>query len=73
MAANGFYLIVTVLAFSHLLFMANAISPSGKVHRHLLHEKVEFFESGDNNDQVNFINIWKFMQINWSYQIKKES
>ncbi|KAL8269018.1 hypothetical protein R6Q59_002816, partial [Mikania micrantha] len=51
MAANGFYLIVTVLAFSHLLFMANTISTSGKVHRHLLHEKVEFFESGGNNDK----------------------
>ncbi|KAD4983147.1 hypothetical protein E3N88_19818 [Mikania micrantha] len=52
MAANGFYLIVTVLAFSHLLFMANTISTSGKVHRHLLHEKVEFFESGGNNDKM---------------------
>nr|XP_043626780.1 uncharacterized protein LOC122598243 [Erigeron canadensis] len=44
---NSFHLIVTLLAFSHLLFMANAISSSGKIHRHLLHEKVEMLDSGD--------------------------
>ncbi|KAI3796055.1 hypothetical protein L1987_38718 [Smallanthus sonchifolius] len=55
MAANGFYLIVSLLAFSHILFMANAISTSGNVHRHLLHEKVEILESEDIKDQtINF-------------------
>ncbi|KAI3744496.1 hypothetical protein L1987_57578 [Smallanthus sonchifolius] len=52
MAANGFYLIVTLLAFSHILFMANAISTSGNFHRHLLHEKVEILESKDIKDQM---------------------
>ncbi|KAK9051004.1 hypothetical protein SSX86_027632 [Deinandra increscens subsp. villosa] len=48
MAANSsFYLIVTLLASSHLLFMANSISTSGKVHRHILQEKVEILESKD--------------------------
>ncbi|KAK1425781.1 hypothetical protein QVD17_21140 [Tagetes erecta] len=52
MAANGFYLIVTLLASSHFLFMANAISTSGKVHRHLLNEKVEMMGFGDNQEQM---------------------
>ncbi|KAJ0431139.1 hypothetical protein HanHA300_Chr17g0677051 [Helianthus annuus] len=53
MANNGFHLMLTFLAFSHLLFMANAISTSGMIHRHLLHEKLEILGSGDTKYQVN--------------------
>ncbi|KAJ0828833.1 hypothetical protein HanRHA438_Chr17g0841721 [Helianthus annuus] len=53
MASNGFHLMLTFLAFSHLLFMANAISTSGMIHRHLLHEKLEILGSGDTKYQVH--------------------
>ncbi|KAI7751192.1 hypothetical protein M8C21_027804 [Ambrosia artemisiifolia] len=62
MAANSFYLIVTLLAFSHLLFMADAISTSGKVHRHMLHGKVEILASGHNKDQMINVEESSFLE-----------
>ncbi|KAL7607654.1 hypothetical protein Lser_V15G14857 [Lactuca serriola] len=53
MAANAFHLIVTLLAFSHLLFMAEAIFISGNSHRHLLmNDKEQFMASGDTKNQM---------------------
>ncbi|MFS8028935.1 hypothetical protein Hanom_Chr16g01516401 [Helianthus anomalus] len=62
MVAKSFYIIVTLLAFSHLLFMADAISTSGKVHRHLLHEKIEILASGDNKDQMMNVEESSFLE-----------
>ncbi|PWA54449.1 hypothetical protein CTI12_AA257460 [Artemisia annua] len=55
MAATGFHLIVTLLAFSHLVFMANAISTSGNIHRHMLHEKVEIKNQMVNVEETAFL------------------
>ncbi|KAJ9563716.1 hypothetical protein OSB04_008876 [Centaurea solstitialis] len=53
MAANVYHLIViTLLAFSHLLFMADSISISGRIHRHMLHESVEILGSRNTKNQM---------------------
>ncbi|KAI3763624.1 hypothetical protein L2E82_13607 [Cichorium intybus] len=61
MAANGFHLIVTLLALSHLVFMADAIT-SGKIHRYLLDEKEEIMASGDTKNQVMSMEETAFLE-----------
>ncbi|CAI9278425.1 unnamed protein product [Lactuca saligna] len=62
MAANVFHLIVTLLAFSHVLFIADAILISGKIHRHLLNEKEEIMASGDTKNQIMNIEETEFLE-----------